>query len=256
MSSLYPAGWSSYDLAGLRCDLFQPATSWPAGQVILYLHDLEGRRPQDLPGLKQPLEQAGLPVIAPWGGESWWLGKTLQPLRSELTAEAYLLGPVLEACQNRFAASPTGIGLLGTEMGGQGVLQLAYRHPDRFPVAAALGPAIDFHQGMRLGHEWPDGERFASLWEMFGDAEEARQETALLHIHPLNWPRHQWFASDPLDLRWHDGAVRLTSKLTALGIPHTAILDRPVEDDLLTTFAEEALAFICHALDAESRRMS
>ena len=256
MASSHPTGWSSQDLAGHPCDLFQPATSRAAGQVILYLHDLEGRPPQDQPGLKQPLEQAGLPVIAPRGDVSWWLGKILTPFDSALTAEAYLLGPVLEACRQWFAASPTGIGLLGTEMGGQGVLQLAYRHPDRFPVAAALGPAIDFHQGMRLGHEWPDGERFASLWEMFGDVEEARQETALLHIHPLNWPRHQWFASDPQDLRWHDGAVRLTSKLTALGIPHTAILERPVETDLVTTFAEEAITFLCRALQAESRRLT
>lgn len=256
MSSSHPVGWSLHDLAGLPCDLFLPANGTLSGQAILYLHDLEKRRPQDLPELKQPLEKTGLPIIAPRGGESWWLGRALKSFQSELTAEAYLLGPVLEAFQKHFAVSPPTIGLLGTEMGGQGVLQLAYRYPNRFPVAAAIGPAIDFHQGMQRGHEWSDGERFASLWEMFEDVEEARQETALLHIHPLNWPRHQWFASDPRDLRWHDGAVRLTSKLTALGIPHTAILDRPAESGLLKAFASEALAFICQALDAESRRLT
>jgi len=48
----------------------------------------------------------------------------------------------------------------------------------------------------------------------------------------------------------------LTSKLTALGIPHTAIVERPVETDIVTTFAEEAIAFLCRALEAESRRLT
>ena len=60
---------------------------------------------------------------------------------------------------------------------------------------AAIAPAIDFHLGMRHGHDWADGELFDTLWEIFDEPEQARQETAILHVHPLNWPRHQWLVS-------------------------------------------------------------
>lgn len=84
---------------------------------------------------------------------------------------------------------------------------------------------------MQRGHEWVDGELFDTLWEIFDEPEQARQETAILHVHPLNWPRHQWFASAGNNNRWHDGAVRLSSKLIALGIPHKAILEANAHDD-------------------------
>ena len=256
MSSPTAPGWSTCDVGGHACDLFQPSAVAAGGRAILYLHDLDGQSPSNLPPLQTVLEQAGLPVLAPQAPGSWWLGRHFDPFDPELSAEAFLLGPVLAECHRRFAASPPGIGLLGYDMGGQAALQLAYRYPDRFPVAAAISPAIDFHLGMQHGHEWPDGERFASLWEMFTEVEEARQETALLHIHPLNWPRHQWFASGPDDFRWHDGAVRLTSKLVALGIPHTALLDRPTGNQPLEAFAAEAVAFLAEALDKEARRLT
>ena len=67
------------------------------------------------------------------------------------------------------------MGLTGISMGGQGVLQLAYRHPRTFPVVAALAPAIDFHQWYGRG---------LPLDEMFDSREAARQATALLQIHP------------------------------------------------------------------------
>ena len=51
-------------------------------------------------------------------------------------------------------------------MGGQAALRLAYRHPEKFPIAAAIAPAIDFHLGMRHGHNWIDGELYDTLWEI------------------------------------------------------------------------------------------
>jgi len=255
MSSPTATGWSTCDVSGHVCELFQPLTVAATGRAILYLHDLDGQSPRNLPPLQKVLELAGVPVLAPLAPYSWWLGRQCDRFDPVVSAETFLLGPVFDECQRRFAVSPPGIGLLGYDMGGQAALQLAYRYPDRFPVAAAINPAIDFHLGMQHGHEWIDGERFASLWEMFTEVEEARQETALLHIHPLNWPRHQWFASGSDDVRWHDGAVRLTSKLNALGIPHTAILDRPVGNQPLKIFASEAVAFVLGSLDKEARRL-
>ena len=60
---------------------------------------------------------------------------------------------------------------------------------------------------------------------MFEDPESARQETAILHIHPLNWPRHQFFCCDPRDAGWFDSADRLRMKLASLGIPFESDLD-------------------------------
>ena len=60
---------------------------------------------------------------------------------------------------------------------------------------------------------------------MYRDAEDARQDSALLHIHPLNWPRNQFFCCDPTDYRWHDSADRLRMKLWSLGVPFECDLD-------------------------------
>jgi hypothetical protein len=57
------------------------------------------------------------------------------------------------------------------------------------------------------------------LENLYRDAEEARQDTATLHIHPLNRPRHQFFCCDPADLRWHESADRLRMNLWSLGVP-------------------------------------
>ena len=255
MSSSTSTGWSTITVAGHACDLFQPETVDTTARCLIYLHDLPGRPPQSLPAIQSAVEATRLPVLAPRTGRSWWLQHCVERFDRQQTPEAFLLGPVLEECSQRFAAGPGGVGLLGLEMGGQGALRLAYRHPTVFPVAAAINPAIDFHLGMRHGHDWNDGELFDTLWEIFPDVEQARQETAILHVHPLNWPRHQWFASDPADHRWRDGAERLDSKLIALGIPHTALFDQLAEDDFLTTATEAAVQFTVNALDAESRRV-
>ena len=64
-----------------------------------------------------------------------------------------------------------------------------------------------------------------TLAQLYRDSEQARQDTATLHIHPLNWPRHQWFVSDPADYLRHDGADRLRMKLYSLGVPYEADLE-------------------------------
>lgn len=106
------------------------------------------------------------------------------------------------------------MGVLGVGRGGQGALQAAYRWPREFPAVAAIVPAIDLHRFHAAD---------AALSEMFPTAEAARQQSATLMLHPLNWPPHQWFASAPGDPR-HEGAERLASKLSSIGIPFTAEL--------------------------------
>lgn len=249
--------WSTITVAGQACEIFAPPEP-AAGRALIYLHDLHGRGLRETPGLCGLLEAARLPTIAPRTGRCWWLDQIVPGFDPVITPQRFIVDAVRAEVARRFGVHPPGIALIGTGMGGQGALQIAYRHPTLFPVVAAIAPAIDFHLGMREAADRPDGELFDTLWEVYGDVERARQDTAILHVHPLNWPRQQFFASGPDDAHWHDGAARLHGKLVALGIPHVAQLDSwagghdPASHGRA---AAEALAFACAALDQESRRV-
>lgn len=250
--------WSMIDVAGHACELYSPPAPAP-GKAVIYLHGVRERMLQDLAGLRDAIEAAQVPAIAPRAGRSWWLDRIVPGFAGAVSPERFVTDAMRVEIDRRFGVTTPGIALIGTSMGGQGALRIAYRHPAIFPVAAAIAPAIDFHQAMREAGDRDDGEYYDTLWEIYGDVERARQDTAILHVHPLNWPRHQCFASDPSDVHWHDGAVRLHSKLSALGIPHTAILDprggghSPVYYDAV---APEVMRFVLAALDAESRRVA
>jgi S-formylglutathione hydrolase FrmB len=168
---------------------------------------------------------AGLDVVAPPADERWWA----------LASEPDLLA--LAEPGRRWAVA--GIG-----MGGQAAIRLALRHPDRFPVAAAIDAAFDFHDLYGRG---------TALDALFPTRERARQDTAVLHVNPSRWPPHLWFAADPAG-PWHRGADRLHEKLTAYGVPHTADLDTTGPG-----YAEkklpELLAFVAAGLTRESRRL-
>ena len=248
--------WSAIIVDGHDCELFAPPEA-AAGRAVIYLHDLHGRFLQESAGLRDAIEAARLPTIAPRGGRSWWLDKPLPSFDARMAPERFVVDNVRAEVVRRFGVQPPGIALLGIGMGGQGALRIAYRHPAVFPIAAAIAPAIDFHQGMRDAGNRDDGELFDALWELYGDVEPARQDTAILHVHPLNWPRYQWFASDPADWHWHDGAARLHSKLVALGIPHEWLLEsRGSPETFNDEVAPEAIRFVVAALDKESRRLA
>ena len=221
---------------------------------MIYLHGVTEQPLQLLPALRDAIEAAGLPVIAPRTGRSWWLDRIMPAFDRSVTPERLVVEGVRAEIERRFGVRSPGIALLGEGMGGQGALRIAYRHPTVFPVAAAIAPAIDFHLAMRDCDDREDGEYYDTLWENYGDVERARQDTAILHVHPLNWPRHQWFASDPADVHWHDGAARLQSKLRALGIPHTAILESRGTFD--ASLAADMIRFVGNALSQESRRLA
>jgi S-formylglutathione hydrolase len=109
---------------------------------------------------------------------------------------------------------------------------------------AAIAPAVDFHSWYGYG---------LSLDQMFASKEAARQQTATLHLHPLNWPKHQFLCCDPADEYWFEGTDRLAMKLSSMGIPY--------ERDLTTTagghawpyferMAAPALEFLAKSLAA------
>src|ERR1700728_3951765 len=97
----------------------------------------------------------------------------------------HLSANILPYAESRWKIRPPSLALLGTSMGGQGALRLAFRHADKFPVVVAMSPAIDFQIRWREGDE--------VLRTIYDAAESARQDTATLHVHPLYWPRHIWF---------------------------------------------------------------
>jgi enterochelin esterase-like enzyme len=220
-------GWTTARVGGHLCDVFTPRVPHQNGCVLLYLHGVHLTPLRALPAIVEQCERQGLPVVAPGTQRSWWTDRICPEFDGTISAERHVLCNVLPWITREWGSPPPRVGLFGTGMGGQGALRLAYRHPQAFPVVAAISPAIDFHQC------WAEGDEV--LARMYPDAESARQDTALLQIHPLNWPRHQFFCCDPADARWHESAERLHMKLWSLGVPHQC--------DLVTTAGGDRVAY-------------
>jgi S-formylglutathione hydrolase FrmB len=136
-------------------------------------------------------------------------------------------------------------------MGGQAALRMAYKHPNVFPTVAAISPAIDFQKRIAEGVD-------PGLEQMYGDEETARQDTATLHIHPLNWPRNQFFCCDPTDDRWHESTDRLRMKLSSLGVPFESDLAAEAGGHSFryaSHMAPRVIQFLADKLDQERRRV-
>ena len=250
--------WTPTKFRGHWCDIFEPAERNPHGFVIIYLHGVHQTRLADQPAFTAEFERHGLPVVAPFTKRSWWSDRICPEFDATLTAERHVLDNVLPFIKERYGAeSPPAvshveprIALLGTSMGGQGALRLAYKHPNIFPVAAAIAPAIDYHLRLREGDE--------TLAGMYPNSEAARQDTALLHIHPLNWPRHQFFCCDPTDYRWWDSVDRLRMKLASLGVPFECDLETEGGGHGFAYYnrmAEKAVTFLAQRLEKERLRL-
>jgi poly(3-hydroxybutyrate) depolymerase len=209
--------WSEIPIAGHACHAYQPAGPSPHGYVVIYLHGVHLAKLEDHPAFTRLFDQFGLRCLAPVTQRSWWTDRICQEFDPHVSAERHVIDRVLPWLYNQWGAAPPRIALLGTSMGGQGALRFSYKHPDLFPVVAAISPAIDYQSRMEEGDE--------TLNRMYRDPEQARQDTATLHIHPLNWPRHQWFCCDPADYRWHESADRLRMKLYSLGVPYECDLE-------------------------------
>lgn len=242
--------WTQTTLAGHACDVFEPDAPSPHGYVVLYLHGVHLNRLSDKPAFTAEFERHGLRVLAPMAARSWWTDKICSEFDPQLTAERHVLDNVLPHLAERWNAAPPRIGLLGTSMGGQGALRFAYKYPNLFPVVAALSPAIDYHQRFDEGDE--------TLPLMYPDREAARQDTAILHVHPLNWPRHQFFCCDPKDYRWFDSADRLRMKLYSLGVPHECDLETTGGGhgfEYYSRMAPRAIGFVAERLERERLRV-
>lgn len=252
MSETDLGNWCVEEVAGHPCDIFEPQTPNPHHYVILYLHGVHQNRLNDKEPFIREFEKYGLPVISPRTKRSWWSNRICAEFDPELTAEQHVLRNVLPFVEQRWQSRATQVGLLGTSMGGQGALRFSYKYPDTFPVVAAISPAIDHYLRME------NPEEDEPLFDMYDDPEHCRQDSALLHIHPLNWPRHQFFCCDPTDFPWADSADRLRMKLSSLGVPFEAELEKIGGGHgfgYYNIMAERALSFLVNGLERERLRI-
>jgi len=236
--------WERVRIAGHSADVLTPGQG-PYPGAVLYLHGYGGETLAENPVFTECFEKYHLPVVSPVGGACWWLDTLCHEFDVQQTPMQFLRQDVTTWMEGRWGIAAPYIALLGVSMGGQGALNLAYRHARQFPIVASMSPAIDFDQiyGKGFGIE-----------ELFPDAEAARQETVVLHLHPLNWPRHQFLCSDPQDFLWHTGSERLASKLMSSGVPF--------QRDLTTSYgghgwryfnamADRVVRFLAEALQKE-----
>lgn len=240
--------WDQVEIAGKLADVFEPSRPRAGQRVVLHLHGHGLTTLKDNPIFSQELERHGLPAICPHGQRSWWGQRVCREFDPRLSPEQFLLTEVLPYIADRWNAQPPGIALMGISMGGQGALRLAYRHPRQFPIVAAISPAVDFHRWVGQG---------LPLDEMYPTAESARQDTATLEIHPLNWPRHQLLVCDPADEEWFEGVERLISKLSSTGIPFESDLETSRGGhswDYFNALAPRVIAFLADKLEQESLR--
>jgi enterochelin esterase-like enzyme len=243
--------WTTVEVAGKTCDLFEPARRNEHGYAVIYLHGVHLARLHENAVYTDLFARHGLPVIGPHTGRSWWTDRICPEFDEQLTAERHVLDHVLPYVAERWGATPPQIALLGTSMGGQGALRFAFKHPNRFPIVAALAPAIDY----QIRYNDPEDE---TVSQMYPNAEAVRQDTATLHVHPLNWPRNLWFSSDPTDERWHESAHRLRSKLYSLGIPHDHDLETSAGGhgwQYYNHMAPAAISFLVERLERERTRV-
>jgi S-formylglutathione hydrolase FrmB len=245
------SNWSEITIAGHVCHIYEPSRPSPHGFTVMYLHGLHMTRLADCPAFETLFDEHGLRCIAPVTQRSWWTDRICGEFDAHVSAERHVLDRVLPWLAEHWNVRPPQIALLGTSMGGQGALRLAYKHPNLFPVVAAIAPAIDYQWRM-------EQEGDATLEQMYDDPEQARQDTATLHIHPLNWPRHQWFCCDPADYRWHESADKLRMKLYSLGVPYEADLETTGGGHSWAYYermAEPATSFIAERLERERLRV-
>jgi S-formylglutathione hydrolase len=239
-------GWARIAVGGRAVDVFDPPGALP--QVVVYLHSLAEESPAADATFTAAAAAHRLRCVAPRGGWCWWADRACAEFGADTTPERYLLDALVPWAEVEWELAPRAVALVGLEMGGQGAVRMAFKHPGRFPVAASISGAFDCQDWYGRG---------TPLDEMYETRERCRLDTAVLQIDGHDWPRHLWFCCAPTDSACYRGNDRLREKLAAMGVPHTADLDTRAEPgsnyaQLMTT---PMLAFVAAALDRESRRL-
>jgi S-formylglutathione hydrolase len=239
-------GWAGVVTGGKRVDVFDPPDALP--QAVVYLHSLAEESPALDATFTAALTRHRLRCVAPRGGWCWWADRVCAEFDADITPERYLLDVLVPWAEAGWKLAPRAAALVGVEMGGQGALRIAFKHPERFPVVASISGALDCQDWYGRG---------TPLDEMYDTRERCRLDTAILHIDGHDWPRHLWFSCEPTAAACYRGNDRLREKLSAMGVPHTADLDTRVRSG--TTYTAQMtppmLAFVAAALEKEGRRL-
>jgi S-formylglutathione hydrolase FrmB len=240
-------GWTREAVADKTVDVFDPPAK-PRFAAI-FLHGVGLETLADNPAFSAELAKRNLACVCPHGQRGWWLDKVSTDFDPRLTPEQFIVDHVVPFARSRWNLGARTLGVFGISMGGQGALRLAFRHPKLFPVAAGIASAIDFHE--LYGQD-------GTLDALFDSKEQARQDTALMHVPPYDYPPHLFFAIDPEDHPWFRGNDRLHEKLNALGIPHTTDFTTSAGGhtwEYFNRMAEPVVRFVAESLDKESRRL-
>jgi len=241
--------WTTATIAGKPADIFDLPTGTPTRQAVLFLHDLDGATLARSPVWTRLLEQHQLACVCPHGQQAWWSGKVCADFDPALTAEAHVLTNVVPFLRQRWGLAERAIGLSGLGMGGQGALRLALKHPRLFPVVAGLASALDCYEVYGRG---------TPLDDLYDSKEQCRQDTALLHLHPVHTPPHIFYACAPDEALWYRGNDRLHEKMQALGVVHQADLTTRAGGSAWQYAEQQAarvVAFLKQGLVEESRRL-
>ncbi len=241
--------WSRLEIGGKPADVYDLPASVKPRFGILHLHGAGLETLTNRHAFTRLFEELRLVCVCPHGQRSWWGDRVCAEFDPHVTPERYLRQSVVPFFQERWDLAPRGIGIQGISMGGQGALRLAFKHPELFPVVAAIAPAIEYYE--RYGQGTP-------IDEMYDSKEQCRQDTAPMHIHPSRFPPHIFFCIDPDDAEWYRGNDRLHEKLSALGVPHEMDLTTRAGGhswDYFNHMAERVVRFVHAGLEQESRRL-
>lgn len=201
-------GWRSDMVDGVEIETFVP--EGPVAAAI-FLHGADQQSFRGRGPFEGALSEQRLLAVCPRDVPGWWLDVPAPGTKRNGTPMAFVRDRLTAWMAERWGFAPPRIGLCGLGSGGQGALNLAFRHARQFPVVAAISPDVDFHQWHGLG---------TPLDRMFPSREAARQQTATLHLHPLNWPPRMLIMCAPEDHAAFEGTERLLSKLNSTGIPY------------------------------------
>jgi S-formylglutathione hydrolase len=243
------SAWTRERIGGKEASVYQPPAPSPPRFAVLFLHGVGQETLEGNDAFTSLFDELNLPCVSPVGGRCWWVDRPCHEFDQRLTPEHHLVENVLPFFQQRWSLPARRVGLLGVSMGGQGALRLAFKRPDLFPAAAAIAAALDYYEIYGQG---------TPLDELYDSKEQCRQDTALMHVPPYDYPPHLFFAIDPNDALWYRGNDRLHEKLTALGVPHTCDLTTEAGGHSWGYFnhmAGPAVRFLSNGLEQESRRL-
>jgi S-formylglutathione hydrolase len=240
--------WKTIQIDDKTADVFDPPDAI-AERAVVFLHGHGGLTLIENEVYSTLFATHRLRVICPHGGKSWWTSYICEEFDANISPLDFLVKDVAGWIETNWQTVPPNIAVVGVSMGGQGAVQLSYRHARQYPIVAAISPIVDFD--LLWGNGLP-------LDDIFETQEAARQASAILHLHPLNWPRHQLICCDPADKHWFDSAQRLASKLYSSGIMYESDFESTNGGhtwEYFNSIASKVVEFLAKSLENESLRL-